>query len=54
MEILELKNTSKIKNSIDGLHSRVEGGGRGKISKLEYRTTEIVQFEQKTKNRPGK
>ena len=51
MKILELKNTvSKIKNSKDGLNSKMEETEE-KINELEDRTIEITQSEQQRENR---
>ena len=49
MEILELKSTeSEIKNSIDGLNSRMETTEK-RLSEFEDRT-EMTQCEQQTDN----
>lgn len=51
MEFSELQNTNiKIKNSMDGLHSRMKWAEE-RISKLEDRITEMTQYEQQRENR---
>lgn len=51
MKVSELKNTNiKIKNSVDGLHSKMKQGGE-RFSKLEARTIEMMLSEQQRENR---
>ena len=45
MEILELKNTTEIKNSLVGLDSRFEPAEE-RVSKLEDRWREIMQVKE--------
>ena len=48
---MEMKNTiTKIKNSRNGLKSRMKGTGK-KISEIEARTTETMQPEQPERNK---
>lgn len=47
MEILESRSTiTKVRNSLKGLNSIFELGGRKNMSELEDRLVEIMKFEK--------
>lgn len=54
IEILELKSLTEMKTPLEGINSRFKETGEKKISKCEYRSTEIMQSEEQEEKRMKK